>query len=63
MQPLLTQLLGLPGIEVENFYDLGDKIILEVEASTERATCPRCQHESSYLHPSGARTKAITQTG
>lgn len=50
MQPLLTQLLGLPGIEVENFYELGDKIILEVEASTERATCPRCQHESSYLH-------------
>ena len=50
MQPLLTQLLGLPGIEVENFYDLGNKIILEVEASTERATCPRCQQESSHLH-------------
>jgi len=50
MQPLLTQLLGLPGIEVENFYDLGDKIILEVEASTERATCPRCGHQSTHLH-------------
>lgn len=50
MQPLLTQLLGLSGIEVENYYDLGDKVILEVEASTEKATCPRCGHESSHLH-------------
>lgn len=50
MQPLLTQLLGLSGIEVENYYDLGDKVILEVEASTEKATCPRCGHKSSHLH-------------
>lgn len=34
MQPLLTQLLGLPGIEVEDYHDLGNKIILEVEART-----------------------------
>ncbi len=40
MQPLLTQLLNLPGIEVEDFYDLGDQIIIEVEARTQFATNP-----------------------
>ena len=50
MQPLLTQLLGLPDIEVEDYQDFGHKIILEVEARTEKATCPRCRKESSYLH-------------
>jgi transposase len=41
MQPLLTQLLGLPGIEVEDYHDFGDKIIPEVEARTEIAACTR----------------------
>ena len=50
MQPLLTLLLGLPGIEVEDYHDLGHKIIIEVEARTERVTCPRCGQESSHLH-------------
>ena len=50
MQPLLTQLLGLPGIEVENYYDLGDQFILEVEAMTTQVTCPRCGQSSSHLH-------------
>ena len=50
MQPLLTQLLGLPGIEVEDYHDFGHKIIIEVEARTEIATCPRCGQESSHLH-------------
>lgn len=34
MQPLLTQLLGLPGIEVEEYHDFGHKIVIEVEAKT-----------------------------
>lgn len=50
MQPLLTQLLNLPGIEAEDYYDLGDQIIIEVEAMTEMARCPRCGQESSHLH-------------
>jgi transposase len=50
MQPLLTQLLGLPGIEVENYYDLGDQLILEVEAMTTQVTCPRCGQISCHLH-------------
>jgi transposase len=50
MQPLLTQLLNLPGIEAEDFYDLGDQIIIEVEVRNEFATCPRCGQDSYHLH-------------
>jgi transposase len=50
MQPLLTQLLNLPGIEVENYTHSGGELILEVEAMTTQATCPRCQGVSHHLH-------------
>jgi hypothetical protein len=42
MQPLLTQLLGLPGLEVQDYSDLGNKLILKVEVTTEQPTYPRC---------------------
>ena len=32
MRLLLTRLLNLPGIEVEDYHELGDELILEVEA-------------------------------
>jgi transposase len=50
MQPLLTELLGLSGIDVENYYNIENKIILEVEVHSEKTVCPRCQQESSHLH-------------
>ena len=50
MQPLFTELLGLPGIDVEDYQIFDDKIILEVEAHREKAVCPRCQQESAHLH-------------
>ena len=50
MYPLLTQLLNLPGIEVENYSDCDGQLILEVEAFTEQATCPRCNQISYALH-------------
>jgi transposase len=50
MQPLFTELLGLAGIDVEDYQIFADKIILEVEAHKEKAVCPRCQTESSHLH-------------
>jgi transposase len=50
MQPLLTELLGLPGIDVENYYIFDDKIIFEVERHSEKAVCPRCGNESAHLH-------------
>ena len=50
MQPLLTQILNLPGIEVENYGNVEDRLILEVEAKTTKAKCPRCGEESNHLH-------------
>ena len=49
MQLLLTQLLGLEGIEVETYEERGNRFILEV-ANSESATCPRCGRESHDLH-------------
>jgi transposase len=50
MQPLFTELLSLPGIDVEDYHLFDDKIIFEVEAHSEKAVCPRCQTESTHLH-------------
>lgn len=50
MQPLLTQLLNLAGIEVEDYRDCEGQLILEVEARTTQATCPHCQQISCHLH-------------
>lgn len=50
MQPLFTKLLGLPGIDVEDYHLFDDKIILEVEAHQVKAVCPRCQIPSTHLH-------------
>ena len=50
MQLLLTQLLNLTGIEVENYSDLDSELILEVEPITTQATCPRCEQISCHLH-------------
>lgn len=50
MQLLRTQLLNLAGIEVENYRDCGEQLVLEVEARATQATCPRCQQTSCHLH-------------
>lgn len=50
MQPLLTQLLNLPRIEVEDYRDFGGQLVLDVAAMSTEATCPRCGKISSHLH-------------
>ncbi len=50
MQLLLTEILNLPGIEVEDYTDVAGQLILEVEARTTEAICPRCQQTSRHLH-------------
>lgn len=50
MVPLLTQLLGLPGVDVESYEETGDALILSVERHAESATCPRCGTVSTHLH-------------
>lgn len=50
MVPLLTQLLGLSGIDVESYEETGDELILSVEKHEESARCPRCNTVSTHLH-------------
>lgn len=50
MEPGLTQLLNLPGIIVESFHETETDLMLEVEAWTDKATCPHCNCLSSNLH-------------
>lgn len=52
MQPLLTQLLNLDGVAVEDYRDLGGEIVLEVEAVFDWAICPRCAQRSHNVHQS-----------
>ncbi len=48
--PLLTQLLGLPGVDVESYEETDDELILSVERHEESARCPRCDTLSTHLH-------------
>ena len=50
MQPLLTQLLNLEGVAVEDYRDLGEQIVLEVEVVFDWAICPRCNQTSHNVH-------------
>lgn len=50
MVPLLNELLGLPGMDVEAYTVVDDGLILDVEAHSESACCPRCGTLSRHLH-------------
>lgn len=50
MVPLLTELLGLPGIDVESYEETEDGLILSVEAYSDAARCPHCGTLSRHLH-------------
>ena len=50
MQLTVTQLLGLPGIDVEDYSELEHQMILHVEAYSTQSICPRCRQESSHLY-------------
>lgn len=52
MQPLLTQVLNLDGVAVEDYRDLGAEIVLQVEAIQDWSICPRCQQTSHNVHQS-----------
>lgn len=50
MVPLLTELLGLSGVDVESYEESGDELILSVEMHSESASCPQCGQLSDHLH-------------
>lgn len=50
MVPLLTELLGLSGVDVESYEASEDSLILDVEVHAASAVCPRCGTVSHHLH-------------
>ncbi len=50
MKKLMTKLLGLPGVIVENSIETELTIILSVRAKNKTAVCPRCGQISRRLH-------------
>ncbi len=50
LEPILTRLLDLPVIVVDNFHESETDLLLEVEAWTDQTVCPRCGCVSSNLH-------------
>ena len=49
MQLTVTQLLGLPGIDVEDYSESEHQMILHVEAHSTKSSCPRCLQESYQI--------------
>lgn len=50
MALLLTELLGLPGVDVEAYEETDEGLILSVERQEESALCPCCHTLSTHLH-------------
>ncbi|WP_293062500.1 MULTISPECIES: transposase family protein [unclassified Moorena] len=50
MKRILTKLLGLPGIVVEDSQEIDNTIILKVKRIEKKAVCPRCGQRSHRLH-------------
>jgi len=49
-KPILTELLNLPGIDVEDYCLEASHITLDVEVHACEAVCPRCGNLSTHLH-------------
>jgi len=50
MELQFTELLNIPGLVVEYYRNLGQELILDVEAETDYSNCPRCGQVSNHLH-------------
>ena len=50
MNLLLTELLNLPGVMVEDYHQTEKELFLEVEVYATEATCPRCGKNSRNPH-------------
>ena len=50
MNKLMTQLLNLPGVIVEDKQETENTLILFVKADNKTAVCPRCGQASRHLH-------------
>ena len=50
MELELTEVLNIPGLVVEDYRNLGQELVLDVELETAHATCYRCGEVSNHLH-------------
>lgn len=50
MKRIITQLLNLPGVAVEESKEIEDTIIFKVQLLEKKARCPRCSQISYRLH-------------
>lgn len=50
MNLLLTELLNLPGVMVEDYRQTEKELFLEVEVYAASSTCPRCGNISKHPH-------------
>ncbi|MBW4601062.1 MAG: ISL3 family transposase, partial [Calothrix sp. FI2-JRJ7] len=50
MKTLITKLLNLPGIIVEDSQEIEGTLILSVKVEKKTAVCPRCGKTSHHLH-------------
>lgn len=50
MQLTLTEILNIPSVVVEDYQDLGSEMVIQVDAITESANCPRCGQMSKNVH-------------
>ena len=64
MKIVLTKLLDIPGIIVEESQEVENTIILTVKAVTKKAICPRCGQTSHRLHQNKYHlVKDLTMSG
>jgi len=52
MKRLMTKVLNLPGVIVEDSLETEETIILSVIVKNKTAVCPRCGQTSRRLHQS-----------
>lgn len=50
MNRLLTELLNLPGVVLEDWQQTEKELILSVEVNADYAACHRCGQVSGHLH-------------
>ena len=50
MNKLMTRILNLPGVIVEEIQERKKILILFVKSASSRAVCPRCGQTSHRLH-------------
>ena len=50
MKKLMTNILNLPGVIVEDYKQTAETLILVVKSQTKIANCPLCAQCSHHLH-------------